>query len=97
MGAKKAITLRLDAGEYEQLTAEARRLALSRATLARHYVWAGLAGTDAAPADDGRRAGLAALRDLALLRRRLPDGDPIDVVALIGEGRRDLDARMAQE
>ncbi len=94
MSAKKVVTVRLDAADYDRLSTEAKRLDVSRGTLARAYVRAGLAEDDA-PADERRRAGLAALAGFAALRARLPDAGPVDVAQLIPEGRDALSRRTA--
>jgi hypothetical protein len=95
MKATKAVTIRLEVDEYERLVAEASRLATSPAQLARSYVRAGLAEIDEHGAEARGRLGSEALNELALLRRRLPTSDTIDVVALVREGRDELERRMA--
>ncbi len=95
MSVTKAITLRLDPADYERLEAEAERLGVAPAILARVYVRAGLNGEAESAAARNRRTGLAALRSLAALRQRLPDdGSPVDVVEIIAEGREERDRRL---
>ena len=94
MSGRKAITVRLEAADYDRLEAEARRLGLSPSTLARVYVRAGLAGNGDRAAER-RRAGLAALDALAAFRKGLPAAEPIEVVQLIREGRAPLARRTA--
>ena len=89
----KAITLRLDPGDYERLEIEAGQLGVAPATLARMYVRAGMNGELAAARKRG--VGFAALRSLAELRQRLrDDGSPVDVVEIIAEGREERDRRL---
>jgi hypothetical protein len=95
MKATKSVTVRLDIADYERLASEAERLATSPAQLARAYVCAGLARTEEPRADERSRLGSAALEELARLRGRLPRGDTVDVVALVREGRDELERRMA--
>ena len=95
MSATKSITFRLDPADYERLEAEATRLRVAPATLVRVYVRAALSGGGETQAAKDRRAGLAALEELAALRERLPDGQPpLDVVRIIAEGRQELDQRL---
>jgi hypothetical protein len=95
MSMTRAITLRLDPGDYELLEVEAGRLGVAPATLARMYVRAGMNGESESAAAKHRRVGLAALRSLAELRQRLPDdGSPVDVVEIIAEGREERDRRL---
>ncbi len=92
MSVTKAITLRLDPTDHDRLTAEAERLGVAPATLARVYVRAGLSGESESARD---RAGFSALRGLAELRLRLPDdGSPVDVVEIIAGGREERDRRL---
>ncbi|MBI4493486.1 MAG: hypothetical protein HY690_11920 [Chloroflexi bacterium] len=95
MSVRKAITLQLEAGDYDRLAAEAKRLGMSPGALARVYVRTALAGNGETAAERRRRAGLAALQGLAALRDRLPEGEPVDVVQLIRDGREELDRRTA--
>jgi hypothetical protein len=91
----KAITLRLDPADYDRLEAEAERLGVAPATLARVYVRAGLNGESESVAARNRRTGLATLRGLAALRERLPDhGPPVDVVEIMAESREERDRRL---
>jgi len=86
------ITLRVSPADYERLEAEAKRLGVAPATLARLYVRAGLSGETHSASGRNRRAGLDALRGLAALRQRLPDeGSRVDVVEIIAEGREERD------
>ena len=94
MPGKKTITIRLEPGDYERLTSEARRLQMSSASLARLYLRAALDGLEG-PAQARCRSGIAALSALARLRERLADGEPEDAVALVRRGRDDLDQRTA--
>jgi hypothetical protein len=92
MSAAKAISLRLDPEDRERLEAEAQRLGLSPATLARAYVHVGLLGSDLIPVGGARRADLAVLERLSELRHALPDdGSAVDVVRVIAEGREERD------
>jgi hypothetical protein len=96
MSSTKAITLRLDPEDRERLEAEAQRLGLAPATLARVYVRAGLHGDGLDTAGRARRVGLDALERLAQLRRRLPDdGSTVDVVRIIAEGREERDRHLS--
>lgn len=91
----RAITLRLDPADYDRLEAEAERLGVAPATLARVYVRAGLNGEVEPAAARTRRTSVAALQGLAELRERLPDaGWPVDVVEIIAEGREERDRRL---
>jgi hypothetical protein len=95
MRATKVISLRLDREDRERLEAEAQRLGLAPATLARVYVRAGLHGNDLSTTGRARRAGLDALEGLAELRGSLPhDGPAVDVVQIIAEGREERDRRL---
>ncbi len=77
---------------YERLEAEAKRLGVAPATLARLYVRAGLSSETQSASGRNRRAGLDALRGLAALRQRLPDHESrVDVVEIIAEGREERD------
>jgi len=86
----RAISVRLEAADYERLAAEARRLGLPPATLVRLYVRAGLGGEGETGAERSRRAGLAALDRLAELTADLP---PIDAVRVARESRDELERR----
>ncbi len=88
----KVITLRMNPADYERLEAEAERLGVAPATLARVYVRAGLSGETQSASGRNRRACLDALRGLAALRQRLPDGGSrVNVVEIIAEGREERD------
>lgn len=95
MSGTKAITLRLDPGDYQRLEAEARRLGMQPGTLARVYVRAALAGITEDEAERRRRTGLEALERLAALREELRRaGYPsVDAVKLVREGREELERR----
>lgn len=95
MSATRAITLRLDPTDYERLEAEAERLGIAPATLARVYVRAGLNTDGESETDRRRRVGLDALRRLDMFRRELRDaGYPsVDAVKLVREGREELERR----
>jgi hypothetical protein len=65
------------------------------ATLARVYVRAGLNGETESVAARNRRVGLSAFRHLADLHERLPDASsPMDVVAIMAEGREERNRRL---
>ncbi len=84
MRVTKVITFRVNPTDYERLEAEAKRLGVAPATLARVYVRAGLSGETQSRSAKNRQTGLAALRSLAALRRRLTDdGSRINVVEII--------------
>jgi hypothetical protein len=90
MSVTKAITLRLDPGDYERLESEAKRVGIAPATLARMLVRTGLSSEIESEAAKNRRMGLAALRGMATLRDCLPDTQPaVDVVEIIAAGRRE--------
>jgi hypothetical protein len=89
MSERRAITVRLEAGDYTRLAAEARRLGMSTGTLARVYVRAGLGGGETEE-ERRRRTGLAALDRLAELTADLP---PVDAVRIARESRQELDRR----
>ncbi len=92
MSVTKAITLRVDPADYERLEAEAERLGVAPATLARVFVRAGLNDDAKAASGRNRQEGLAALRSLSSLRQRLPDdGSLVDVVEIVAEGREERD------
>ena len=93
MGKTRAITVRLEEQDHERLEVEARRLGLTPGALARVFVRTSLDADRDAEAQARRRAGVAAIRGLASLRRRMHDRDPIDVVQLIREGREELDRK----
>jgi hypothetical protein len=92
MSAKKAVTLRLEPDDYDQLEAEAKRLGMRPGTLARVYVRAGLHQHNGAEteAERRRRVGKAALRRLAVLTADLP---PVDAVQVARESRDELERR----
>ncbi len=92
MSVTKVITLRVNLADYERLEAEAERLGVVPTTLAQRYVRAGLSGEAQSRSAKSRQTGLAALRELAELRQRLPDhGSRVDVVEIIAEGREERD------
>ena len=87
MTATKALTLRLEAEEFERLQAEAQRRQVSARALAEAYVRGGLEGQLTA---ERRRVGLAALDRLDGLAQSLP---PIDAVRIASEVREELRQR----
>ncbi|HVC30800.1 MAG TPA: hypothetical protein VND24_06405 [Steroidobacteraceae bacterium] len=89
---RKAITVRLDAEDYERLQAEALRLGMPPGRLAAVYLRTSLTANND-EAERMRRAGLAALEGLAELRARLPVCDAVDVVRLICEEREEAGRR----
>ena len=93
MTVRKAITLRLEAEDYERLEAEAKRLGMRPGTLAQAYIRAGLAGHADIEAEKKRRLGLEALDRLAKLTADLP---PIDAVEVARESREELEQRSSQ-
>ncbi|HLH21920.1 MAG TPA: hypothetical protein VK066_05325 [Chloroflexota bacterium] len=86
----KTLTLQLGPAEYERLAAEARRLGLTPAALARRYVQSGLPADLQTDAEERRRRGLAALARLAELTADLP---PVDAVQVARESREELERR----
>lgn len=90
MNISNAITLRLAAEDYEQLTAEAHRRGMRSDALAEVYVRAGLARTSETEAARQRQAALKALDHLATLTADLP---PIDAVAIARASRAQLEQR----
>lgn len=96
MSIRKSITLRLEAEEYAQLEAEARRLGIASGSLARVYVRTSL-GIDAQSESQRRyRAGVDALERLTALRAELRQaGYPsVDAVGLVEKGREKLGRRL---
>lgn len=99
------MTIRLDAAQYAQLQAAAKRRGVAPERLAQEFVcaslWASARLNNASHANGHppesatprRDAGIAALRDLAALRARLPDSGPIDAAQIIREGRDELEHR----
>jgi hypothetical protein len=85
----RAITLQLDLHDYERLEAEAERLGVPPATLARMYVRARLNGGEMAT-EKQRRAGLDALDRLTELTADLPT---VDAVQIAQESRNELEGR----
>lgn len=95
MAANRALTLRLEPADYDRLEAEADRMGVSPATLARVYVRSALSGEQASPARKRRERGIAALNALAelrddLRRRGLPEVDSLQVLR---EARDELERR----
>jgi len=86
--ATRAVTIRLDDVDYERLEAEASRVGMQVATLARIYVRAALPGS--APSEVERRSALEALLHLARITEKLPS---IDAVELARGSREDLERR----
>lgn len=81
MAVTRAITLRLEEGDFEHLEAEADRLGMRPGTLARLYLRAGLRGQVEESAEaPGRRVSLAASERLARLREELRHGGYADGV-----------------
>src|SRR5438270_10700739 len=95
MSATKAITLRLEAEDYERLEAEATRLGMRPGTLVRVYVRAGLANSGESEAEKRRRIGLEVLDRLEALRADLRRaGYPsVDAVQLARESRDEFEQR----
>jgi hypothetical protein len=84
MGLKKAITVRLDAAEYDQLVAEAKRRNVSPGVLAGNIVRTSLVGRVDTSVQRGKdEAGFDVLSGLAALRERSAKNGPVDVVTLI--------------
>jgi hypothetical protein len=85
----RALTVRLDAHDYERLEREATRLGMRPGTLARVLLRASLGAPERQPEDPP--ISLERLLDrLALLREGLP---PADAAAVVAEGRAGLERR----
>jgi predicted DNA-binding protein len=95
MAANRALTLRLEPEDYERLDAEADRLGLAPATLARVYVRNALSHGKESEVVDRRERGTAALEALAALRDGLRhDGYPeVDSLVFLREAREELESR----
>jgi hypothetical protein len=93
MAVRKAITLRLEAKDYERLEAEAKRLGMRPGTLAQVYIRTGLAGHAETDVEKKRLLGLEALDRLAKLTADLP---PIDAVEIARRSREELEQRSLQ-
>ncbi len=91
MTATKAITVRLENGDYKRLETRADRLGVRPGTLARMLLRSGLA-QEADALDPRRQSGIDALDWLSALRQRLPQGD-VDAVAVVRQGREELERR----
>jgi hypothetical protein len=89
MSAMRAITLQLDLHDYERLEAEAERLGVPPATLARMYVQVRLNGGKAVT-EKQRRARLDALDRLTELTADLP---VVDAVQIARKSRNELESR----
>jgi hypothetical protein len=87
--AAKALTVRLDAGDYDRLEETAGRLGMRPGTLARVLLHASLTGARTASLGDRARA-LAALVRLREMAAGLPQ---VDAVAIAAEARRELESR----
>lgn len=92
MEGTKAITVRLAAGDYERLSAEAARLGMRTGTLVRAYLRAGMSAPVESEVERRRRVGLAALDRLTALTADLP---LIDAVKVARDSRRELEERAA--
>ena len=90
MSTTKAVTLQLQPEDYARLAAEATRLGVQPAALAREYVEAALPDDAEAETAKRRRKGLAALERLDGLTAAMPE---IDGVALAWESREALERR----
>jgi len=90
--AAKTISVRLDPVDVGRLASEAGKLGVSPGTFARVLIKAGLD----APHKPGTFARAAKLRALdKRVRVRWPAGDPpVDSVALVSEGRDELESRI---
>ncbi|HEX7149625.1 MAG TPA: hypothetical protein VF512_19115 [Actinomycetota bacterium] len=85
----RALTVRLEAEDYERLELEATRLGMRPGTLARVLLRASLGEPDQPPASP--QISLQRLLDrLAALREGLP---PADAAAIVALGRAELDRR----
>ena len=85
----RALTVRLDAQDYDRLEREATRLGMRPGTLARVLLRANLGTPERRPEDPP--ISLERLLDrLALLREGLP---PVDAAAVVAEGRSALERR----
>ena len=91
----KALTIYLDAADYQQLEAEAKRIGVIPSAVAEDYIHVGLASNEEADAVRRRRIGLRALEHLATLRAELREaGYPsVDVVRVMQESREELEQR----
>jgi hypothetical protein len=90
--ATKALTVRLDASDYERLEATAQQLGVLPGTLARMLIRESLH----APAESAAGSSLRqVLGRAAALRQRLPEQPPPDVVELVRAGRAELERRTA--
>ena len=94
--ATKAVTIRLDPGDYERLEAEARQAGVSPSALVRDYVRSALSKNPPSDPEQRRQALLSALEGLRELRERLPDLGPVDVVEIINQGRREREQAMLE-
>jgi hypothetical protein len=84
-----ALTVRLDAQDYERLEREATRLGMRPGTLARVLLRASLGVPERQP--EHPAVSLERLFErLALLREGLP---PVDAAAIVTQGRAELDQR----
>lgn len=91
--ARRALTIELDESDFSRLVDAAEQQGRQPSDLAGALVRSGLSGTSVGDAQDRRKRTVEALRGLAEFRARLPQGEPIDVVELIREGREELDRR----
>jgi hypothetical protein len=89
--ATKALTVRLEPEDYERLEELARQLGVLPGTLARMLIRGSLQEVAGA---SGRPSLQDVLQRATALRRRLPSQSPLDVVALIQEGRAEPDERL---
>jgi hypothetical protein len=85
----RALTVRLDARDYERLELEAARLGMRPGTLARVLLRASL-GVPGRQTEDPPISLERLFDRLALLREGLP---PVDAAAVVAEGRSALDRR----
>jgi hypothetical protein len=89
MAATKPITLRLDPADYDRLAAQASRLGIPPAVLARAYIRGHLNGTGN-QGPSGVQQALDALDQLEALAAGLPEADISDILE---ESRRELEER----
>jgi hypothetical protein len=93
MSATRAVTVRLDARDFDELSKEAERLGIQPGTLARTLIRIGLNDERESVSQKLWRERRAVLDDLADFRATLPNQGPLDIAALIREGRDELDRR----